>query len=243
MLFLSTPSARRATGCVLAVAADLSDFYPRPPRGGRRITDMNTATALVFLSTPSARRATHSSILDDHNEPISIHALREEGDRSSSAQTSATRISIHALREEGDAGTWERWQITSISIHALREEGDRPSSRRPTPSTYFYPRPPRGGRPKELEKHTYIKTNFYPRPPRGGRPKEQVIGDVSFEFLSTPSARRATTRTCRKTPGRSDFYPRPPRGGRLAAETGESDDLVFLSTPSARRATPICWKC
>ena len=23
---------------------------------------------------------------------------------------------------------------------------------------------------KELEKHTYIKTNFNPRPPRGGRP-------------------------------------------------------------------------
>ena len=37
---------------------------------------------------------------------ISIHALREEGDRrSSNAQTSTTRISIHALREEGDTNT------------------------------------------------------------------------------------------------------------------------------------------
>ena len=34
---------------------------------------------------------------------ISIHALREEGDLESSAQTSSYRpISIHALREEGD---------------------------------------------------------------------------------------------------------------------------------------------
>ena len=36
---------------------------------------------------------------------ISIHALREEGDRSSTAVTRLGRISIHALREEGDLRT------------------------------------------------------------------------------------------------------------------------------------------
>ena len=34
----------------------------------------------VFLSTPSARRATHTSLTGNGHEPISIHALREEGD-------------------------------------------------------------------------------------------------------------------------------------------------------------------
>ena len=36
----------------------LHDFYPRPPRGGRRKSDFYTAPASTFLSTPSARRAT-----------------------------------------------------------------------------------------------------------------------------------------------------------------------------------------
>ena len=34
----------------------------------------------IFLSTPSARRATYKSRLRDVLVPISIHALREEGD-------------------------------------------------------------------------------------------------------------------------------------------------------------------
>ena len=56
-----------------------------------------------------------------------------------------------------------------ISIHALREEGDKPG------------RKPRNG-PKY----------FYPRPPRGGRPGLTVFDFNTVQFLSTPSARRAT---------------------------------------------------
>ena len=35
-------------------------------------------------------------------ELISIHALREEGDKAAQALQAEHRISIHALREEGD---------------------------------------------------------------------------------------------------------------------------------------------
>ena len=35
-IFLSTPSARRATVGMLVDSNIPSDFYPRPPRGGRR---------------------------------------------------------------------------------------------------------------------------------------------------------------------------------------------------------------
>ena len=81
--------------------------------------------------------------------PISIHALREEGDfilpRPNRAAShfyprpprggrrtglyglmSAAEISIHALREEGDRCPTGRVRPFSISIHALREEGDIP---------------------------------------------------------------------------------------------------------------------
>ena len=57
--------------------------------------------------------------------PISIHALREEGDRGTAQCTQAGRsISIHALREEGDYIKIIIHNGRSISIHALREEGD-----------------------------------------------------------------------------------------------------------------------
>ena len=36
VLFLSTPSARRATGCLGKSTRRKGNFYPRPPRGGRR---------------------------------------------------------------------------------------------------------------------------------------------------------------------------------------------------------------
>ena len=57
-LFLSTPSARRATIPLSISLVIPRYFYPRPPRGGRR------------LQQPSCRPP----------QRISIHALREEGD-------------------------------------------------------------------------------------------------------------------------------------------------------------------
>ena len=58
-LFLSTPSARRATAVLPVYGFPYLYFYPRPPRGGRLFQDSSIFTVLC----------------------ISIHALREEGDR------------------------------------------------------------------------------------------------------------------------------------------------------------------
>ena len=106
-------------------------------------------------------------------------------------------ISIHALREEGDCCVVLHSQHGAISIHALREEGDEPSPASPATWTYFYPRPPRGGR--------HYLTN---------------MSMAYFQFLSTPSARRATE-----------------------VEDQSVLILVFLSTPSARRATCQSVRC
>ena len=173
-LFLSTPSARRATG---------------------RHCPMWTLLR-VFLSTPSARRATFNKIHKTKMKYISIHALREEGDLLDQFLDSIhISISIHALREEGDDGYEEQTDYDKIFLST-------PSARRAT-----LPLPPRCRTWK----------NFYPRPPRGGRPLSRLPcrtlhvisihalreeGDISMrcksrlssKFLSTPSARRATTR-------------------------------------------------
>ena len=78
---------------------------------------------------------------------------------------------------------------------------------------------------------------FYPRPPRGGRHTRTSSDAGSLRFLSTPSARRATTSGRTSTTASTNFYPRPPRGGRLTVGDPSGPESEFLSTPSARRAT------
>ena len=109
-------------------------FYPRPPRGGRHMAIFLSLALPEFLSTPSARRATYVA----------------------DAKAQARQISIHALREEGDLTTQIRQQEEFISIHALREEGDTPTRIPASTHTYFYPRPPRGGR--RPQKHRQRQT-------------------------------------------------------------------------------------
>ena len=121
--FLSTPSARRATGGI--VPGDIT---------------------VKFLSTPSARRATIFTRSKITNTFFSIHALREEGDTRRDCQCRSEAISIHALREEGDADGPSGLRAGIISIHALREEGDPSKAKPPKKAGDFYPRPPRGGR-------------------------------------------------------------------------------------------------
>ena len=79
-VFLSTPSARRATSDGPAYHKGRAYFYPRPPRGGRRLVVEVVFDLIRFLSTPSARRATNRNAVKHGGWSISIHALREEGD-------------------------------------------------------------------------------------------------------------------------------------------------------------------
>ena len=79
--------------------------------------------------------------------------------------------------------------------------------------------------------------DFYPRPPRGGR--RLFFGPVQFatEFLSTPSARRATGFVPSSVLTVYLFLSTP--SARRATLVGVLLPLAgeFLSTPSARRAT------
>ena len=146
-------------------------FYPRPPRGGRPLALQHTVP----------------------HKPISIHALREEGDNCSSLAAAMTgRISIHALREEGDRWLYRMFHRYLISIHALREEGDMAVRAGCCCSTYFYPRPPRGGR---LQRARQRPARFFISI-HALREEGDLLDrweEYSLEtFLSTPSARRAT---------------------------------------------------
>ena len=125
--FLSTPSARRATRWLCSRCGDRSNFYPRPPRGGRRPRSDRCCPAMRFLSTPSARRATCISGRRHALDGISIHALREEGD-SSVFVPSLWISNFYPRPPRGGRPGRQRYAADArkISIHALREEGDGP---------------------------------------------------------------------------------------------------------------------
>ncbi len=151
-----------------------TDFYPRPPRGGRPKFLPVLLPAVKFLSTPSARRATRNcghaltSLLYFYPRPprggrhvFHVAVYKDLG------------ISIHALREEGDWLNGGYWDNEEVFLST-------PSARRATRSQ------PAASAPRE---------NFYPRPPRGGRHSASNSSTIAVIFLSTPSARRATAKT------------------------------------------------
>ena len=192
LIFLSTPSARRATcryrrrhcgRCISIHAlreegdtqslmrwAAKRDFYPRPPRGGRPESDEYKSLVEKFLSTPSARRATL---------PV------------------------------------RRWRAGRCYFYPRPPRGGRP-----LPFflvcryVYFYPRPPRGGRLYSpffavvaglISIHALreegdaiifsriLMVSLFLSTPSARRATNVAKMETDFdEFLSTPSARRAT---------------------------------------------------
>ena len=126
-----------------------------------------------------------------HDRPISIHALREEGDLFSQVCKEGIVISIHALREEGDGTSWSWRTLPCISIHALREEGDIQARLFAAHDDISIHALREEGDDNDVDKFI-ASFDFYPRPPRGGRRDSETNGSKTIKFLSTPSARRAT---------------------------------------------------
>ena len=168
-------------------------FYPRPPRGGRRMRKNSMPSPSRFLSTPSARRAT-SAKRNINGSTINFYPRPPRGGRLKPTQ-------LMSLQNQ-------------ISIHALREEGDRLAAWQ-----------------------TCFQQDFYPRPPRGGRQAAAFVLALDKLFLSTPSARRATTsfHFCVTLVLISIHALR--EEGDCPLNGPASPASRFLSTPSARRAT------
>ena len=126
-----------------------SNFYPRPPRGGRHLQRGFDNQSVIFLSTPSARRATldFGDAILAHARFLSTPSARRATYRSLRQNQLESRkfLSTPSARRATEGGEYSRageW----ISIHALREEGDISGAALGSPGRYFYPRPPRGGR-------------------------------------------------------------------------------------------------
>ena len=194
-LFLSTPSARRATPAAsrFRSGSRISIHALREEGDGAMLWALASATR--FLSTPSARRATSPAAASASmtrsflSTPSARRATRVE-----SFQLDSIAISIHALREEGDICHEATVRTSSAFLST-------PSARRATrqhPDTSF--------------RMLFLSTPSARRATAGAR----CLSCPDDRFLSTPSARRTTFFWGRDALTITNFYPRPPRGGRLS---------------------------
>ena len=226
------------------ISGYLTDFNPRPPRGGRLGTTIALSVRkhpisihapregatprprrmvlfLIFQSTPPARGAT----------PQKVEPDRKEKFQSTPPARGATLVL-----------GW-LWRDFDISIHAPCEGGDVCNGRCDSGSRHFNPRPLRGGRPLRAayfiyylefqstppargatfpRQHTNQRTgHFNPRPLRGGRrstgPLESVPRDISIHAPCEGGDRPGGF----GRPVISHFNPRPLRGGRRYPEESE----------------------
>ena len=199
MVFLSTPSAGRAT---LRKEGDFRfqpcrfhrtrHFYPRPPQGGRPHAYKDYASIIAFLSTPSARRATSDVLQLRTSDLISIHALREEGD----------------CQCPENIGRAYKFLSTPSARRATMSGNETTSNQR-----HFYPRPPQGGR--QFNIYGSLRIAEFLSTPSARRATQpgfmlQEIRNISIHALRKEGDFRPAVRAM----PRLYFYPRPPQGGR-----------------------------
>ena len=153
------------------LAEHLDNFYPRPLRGGRQHRRLCVLYRRGFLSTPSARRATCPGGRSSLPDPISIHALCEEGDGPCYIEDDQTVTFLSTPSARRATRQWHGSKFTN---------------------NYFYPRPLRGGRHnRQDDRDPTVQISIHALCEEG----DAKVSDVKSKdsgFLSTPSARRAT---------------------------------------------------
>ena len=155
---------------------------------------------------------------------ISIHALREEGDRCTTlTTTNAMYFNPRPPRGGRHKALGHRPQAQNISIHALREEGDSRASCSCGVLSVFQSTPSARRATWSMPCQTFTPTKFQSTPSaRRATDPAYLLHEMQKIFQSTPSARRATVNGTAASTICDDFNPRPPRGGRLALIHGES---------------------
>ena len=270
--FLSTPSARRATvalcnrnigilisihalreeGDTSAVTGTVipSDFYPRPPRGGR-LSHPSRFLFYRFISIHALREEGDHFVHHLHHHPADFYPRPPRGGRPIFARPAIMFVTFLSTPSAWRATTYDVicQCFSQISIHALSEQGDyevyssaaadmiflsTPSARR---ATFAWARAAKkrerflstpsarratSGRCPRLRQDRY----FYPRPPRGGRRPEPLPTRRSGYFYPRPP-RGGRHASRRHRQHRANFYPRPPRGGRQGGVDGLSNGRLI----------------
>ena len=189
----------------------VSNFYPRPPGGGRLTLPLITCALNLFLSTPSGWRATlyHLSFIPTNQN---FYPRPPGGGRLLHSFLTSQYFYFYPRPPGGGR------PMLNQAFNFVCEFLSTPSGWRATASGS-------AGR-------SYV-SNFYPRPPGGGRLFHSQTVWAKLTFLSTPSGWRATSGGNGHRARIQNFYPRPPGGGRLTT-TDEYKALVDISIHALR---------
>ena len=166
------------------------NFYPRSPRGERRKTKARPKPPPYFYPRSPRGERRQTELYWGESEIISIHAPREGSDRVFSRSVSWASSFLSTLPARGATGR---------------------SDRILPPYAHFYPRSPRGERPRLfVSRKGRISISIHA--PREGsdarRPVHEPLGLISFH-----APREGSDGFLRwKFRVSADFYPRPPRG-------------------------------
>ena len=196
--------------------SNLRHFYPRSPRGERRLTWHPAFHGGKFLSTLPARGATWRGC-PGIRTGIYFYPRSPRGERPACLLLrSRAEIFLSTLPARGaTAGRSTGIHDAFISIHAPREGSDASTWPRKEDDPYFYPRSPRGERPDNAYKTAGMSAFLSTLPARGATSSAHGCRPA-MTFLSTLPARGATR-------------PLTPITSRYA----------FLSTLPARGATDL----
>ena len=190
-LFQSTPPARGATKSIQGCRCFLSDFNPRPPRGGRRDDPAGRLGDVVFQSTPPARGATAKWRLQWVSPPRFQSTPPARGATQAQDKDFPRLVFQSTPPARGATTKFGLWQ----------------------PMPLFQSTPPARGATMQQPMSQPVQ-QFQSTPPARGA---TILGSNSWNFLlfqSTPPARGATLSLCLLNAASLYFNPRPPRGGR-----------------------------
>ena len=191
-----------------------SYFYPRPPGGGRRFWVCRTFVCVQFLSTPSGWRATQVTGVDNIGV---IFLSTPSGWRATLLGLPDVRmcpISIHALRVEGDARN--RGKTRSLPAFLSTPSGWRATANatRVTTLSPKFLSTPSGWRATWRLLTPYEQLVFLSTPSGWRATKRDSICErghaISIHALRVEGDQLFNGGTF----GGWDFYPRPPGGGR-----------------------------
>ena len=170
------------------------DFYPRSPRGERRLVQLAGVRFLRYFYPRSPRgERLCEFVLYGVDVDISIHAPREGSDRPMPIYSvPGLEISIHAPREGSDLLNLAR-RMFARDFYPRSPRGERRTVQRMDPGRQRISiHAPREGSDPSIFPPFWAAVHFYPRSPRGERLAELGTNSIYEPFLSTLPARGAT---------------------------------------------------
>ena len=93
------------------------NFYPRPPRGGRRLSCLRIVLRMHFYPRPPRGGRQVQALWDVTISDISIHALREEGDLGETGAMSVTPIFLSTPSARRATAKTERKPSAFVSLY------------------------------------------------------------------------------------------------------------------------------